>query len=125
MAFVDGRASRAEGLRHELEANQRALEELAVRRYVLGDLTSGEHDAARAVLLGRVADLKAQIELCDMEGPVSATEWENLDEPDRRRLLRSALDRLVVHPAQRRGMTRVDLSRIEIVFRGVSRARLV
>jgi DNA invertase Pin-like site-specific DNA recombinase len=117
-----------EELRSALQADERALEELARDRYVRRSITDAEFRAAREDLVGRIADAQERLSRprlgVDFSRLTTPMPWilpPGVD-PDRedldgwRRWITSHVERVSVGPAVR-GRNRFDHSRVTIIWR--------
>jgi hypothetical protein len=89
-----------------------------------GVITRGEWMAARGPLEGRLLAAQAQLErdlrdrvLAPIDVNLRAT-WPTLDVDRQRAILAAVFDRILIHPAERKGGPGIDPARVEPVWRG-------
>jgi hypothetical protein len=109
-----------EGLKR---ADDEALAELARARFVERSITDEEFRAARQGLLDRKASINAKLDQIqgdkslDIDGPMMSFVWENATLDQRRTLLLTFFEAIIVEPARGRGR-RFDGNRIRPIPKG-------
>lgn len=119
-----------EFLRHLLDDDRQALNDLAVTRFADRVITHAEYLAARAPLEERIvaterelADLQLEADQSDALDSLRPGKredleawWERSDQHKRRDAIHAAVRRVEIRPAKRRGGNKFDHTRVTVLF---------
>ena len=102
------------------------LEALDDARFVQGVLPQGRYLRAQAKLVAHQSDLEKELAAIQSRGAVATLprgaerirqSWNSADMQWRQAMVRALVERVIVHPAPRRGLNAFDPSRVEVVWR--------
>jgi len=125
LSRTDSPRDRSADLLSSLRADEAQLEELA-RAYARKQISLSEWLIARKEIEGRLAAQRDRLQRTDHQRTLRAVagqgnalrrRWPELNLDQRRAVIDTLVDRLVVHPAQRHRRTRFDPDRVEPVWK--------
>jgi site-specific DNA recombinase len=124
-AVEDIEARRVE-LEQQVSEDTQAISDLTTARYVERLVGDKEYRRARLALDQRISETQRQIKalLVPKEEPDfdwltddPERTWDVMEPAERKRIVRSMVAKVVIHPAKRRGGNQFDPSRVEVVWK--------
>jgi DNA invertase Pin-like site-specific DNA recombinase len=114
-------------LQQQITEDTQAIEDLTHARYVERFLGDQEYRSTRLVLDERIAQTQNQLKTLMVPKEESRFDWflghgeltwDTLYEPaERKRIVRSLVEKVIIHPVKRRGGNIFDPSRVEVIWR--------
>ena len=106
-----------------LRDDQKALEDLVNERYVARTISEEHYAKARTALEARITDTQATIERLSRPQPTIdlspehiARTWTEFTIDERRDLMKAEIDKVLVHPAARKGGNKFDANRVQVCW---------